>query len=29
MPYGDINTTIVLESPVPYRHVLPEATDVW
>ena len=25
MPYGDINTTIVLESPVPYRHMLPIA----
>lgn len=23
MPYGDINTSIVLESPVPYRHVTP------
>lgn len=27
MPYGDINTTIVLESPVPYRHLVPEAID--
>lgn len=27
MPYGDINTTIVLESPVPYRHIVPEAND--
>ena len=27
MPYGDINTTIVLESPVPYRHVLPRGND--
>jgi Lrp/AsnC family leucine-responsive transcriptional regulator len=27
MPYGDINTTIVLESPVPYRHLVPEAND--
>jgi Lrp/AsnC family leucine-responsive transcriptional regulator len=24
MPYGDINTSIVLESPVPYRHILPK-----
>lgn len=24
MPYGDINTSIVLESPVPYRHVVPD-----
>jgi Lrp/AsnC family leucine-responsive transcriptional regulator len=27
MPYGDINTTIVLESPVPYRHLIPRAND--
>jgi Lrp/AsnC family leucine-responsive transcriptional regulator len=27
MPYGDINTTIVLESPVPYRHVVPKGND--
>jgi Lrp/AsnC family leucine-responsive transcriptional regulator len=27
MPYGDINTTIVLESPVPYRHLVPQAND--
>lgn len=28
MPYGDINTTIVLESPVPYRHMVPKATNL-
>jgi len=28
MPYGDINTTIVLESPVPYRHTVPTATNL-
>lgn len=27
MPYGDINTTIVLESPVPYRHLVPKGND--
>lgn len=27
MPYGDINTTIVLESPVPYRHMVPNGTN--
>jgi Lrp/AsnC family leucine-responsive transcriptional regulator len=27
MPYGDINTTIVLESPVPYRHLIPRANE--
>ncbi|MDF2839391.1 MAG: transcriptional regulator, AsnC family [Clostridia bacterium] len=28
MPYGDINTTIVLESPVPYRHIVPKVDDI-
>jgi Lrp/AsnC family transcriptional regulator, leucine-responsive regulatory protein len=28
MPYGDINTTIVLESPVPYRHTVPKVTNL-
>lgn len=28
MPYGDINTTIVLESPVPYRHTVPTVTNL-
>lgn len=28
MPYGDINTTIVLESPVPYRHMVPTVTNL-
>lgn len=28
MPYGDINTSIVLESPVPYRHLVPEIKDL-
>ena len=28
MPYGDINTTIVLESPVPYRHIVPEVNGL-
>jgi Lrp/AsnC family transcriptional regulator, leucine-responsive regulatory protein len=28
MPYGDINTSIVLESPVPYRHVIPKSIDL-
>lgn len=28
MPYGDINTSIVLESPVPYRHLVPEINDL-
>lgn len=28
MPYGDINTTIVLESPVPYRHIVPKMNDL-
>jgi Lrp/AsnC family leucine-responsive transcriptional regulator len=28
MPYGDINTSIVLESPVPYRHILPKEGDL-
>lgn len=28
MPYGDINTSIVLESPVPYRHIIPKASDL-
>jgi Lrp/AsnC family leucine-responsive transcriptional regulator len=28
MPYGDINTSIVLESPVPYRHMVPKANDL-
>jgi Lrp/AsnC family leucine-responsive transcriptional regulator len=27
MPYGDINTTIVLESPVPYRHIVPTRNE--
>jgi Lrp/AsnC family leucine-responsive transcriptional regulator len=28
MPYGDVNTSIVLESPVPYRHLIPKITDI-
>jgi Lrp/AsnC family transcriptional regulator, leucine-responsive regulatory protein len=28
MPFGDINTSIVLESPVPYRHVIPKLKDL-
>ncbi len=28
MPYGDINTSIVLESPVPYRHIVPKINDL-
>ena len=28
MPYGDINTTIVLESPVPYRHIVPTRNEL-
>lgn len=28
MPYGDINTSIVLESPVPYRHIVPKQGDL-
>lgn len=28
MPYGDINTSIVLESPVPYRHMVPKVNDL-
>ena len=28
MPYGDINTTIVLESPVPFRHIIPKIEDL-
>lgn len=28
MPYGDINTSIVLESPVPYRHIVPKVSDL-
>ncbi|HYE10957.1 MAG TPA: Lrp/AsnC family transcriptional regulator [Patescibacteria group bacterium] len=28
MPYGDINTSIVLESPLPYRHMMPKVNDV-
>lgn len=27
MPYGDVNTSVVLESPVPYRHMLPDESD--
>lgn len=23
MPYGDVNTSVVLVSPIPYRHVVP------
>jgi Lrp/AsnC family leucine-responsive transcriptional regulator len=28
MPYGDINTSIVLESPLPYRHMMPKVNDL-
>jgi Lrp/AsnC family transcriptional regulator, leucine-responsive regulatory protein len=28
MPYGDINTTIVLESPVPFRHIIPKVNEL-
>lgn len=28
MPYGDINTSIVLESPVPFRHIVPEVNEI-
>jgi len=28
MPFGDINTSIVLESPVPYRHIVPKAAEL-
>lgn len=27
MPYGDINTSVVLKSPVPYRHIIPNIED--
>lgn len=28
MPYGDINTSIVLESPLPYRHLVPRLDEI-
>lgn len=28
IPYGDVNTSVVLTSPVPYRHVLPKEEDL-
>lgn len=27
IPYGDVNTSVVLESPVPYRHIVPKTKD--
>lgn len=27
IPYGKINTSVVLASPVPYRHILPKGTE--
>ena len=27
MPYGDLSTSVVILSPVPYRHVLPKITN--
>lgn len=28
LPYGDINTSVVLKSPVSYRHVIPKNTNI-
>lgn len=27
LPYGDVNTSVVLKSPVPYRHITPYVED--
>lgn len=27
MPYGNVNTSVVLKSPVPYRHIVPDTED--
>jgi Lrp/AsnC family transcriptional regulator, leucine-responsive regulatory protein len=29
MPYGDVNTSVVLASPVPYRHIVPKVKDTY
>lgn len=28
LPYGDVNTSVVLKSPVSYRHIIPKSTNM-
>jgi Lrp/AsnC family leucine-responsive transcriptional regulator len=28
MPYGVVNTSVIIKSPVPYRHILPKIKDL-
>lgn len=28
IPYGDVNTSVVLASPVPYRHIIPKVKEL-